>query len=223
MNKEWSEQNKKMQSLLKKATFDQGIGALLALRETLMAETRSWQAALRPEDYSKMPFSGADGYHSKTVAYSIWHIMRIEDIVVNTLIRNQEEALFSGDFLRKTASPIVTTGNELAKEQIADFSRRLNIAALYDYAQAVRESTDQWLRSIRYEDLKRRFSDGDRERIKELGVVSADESAFWLIDYWCGKDVAGLLKMPLSRHWIMHIEAAERIIGKITNKGSSHE
>ena len=223
MNKEWSEQNKKMQSLLKKATFDQGIGALLALRETLMAETRSWQAALRPEDYSEMPFSGADGYHSKTVAYSIWHIMRIEDIVVNTLIRNQEEALFSGDFLRKTASPIVTTGNELAKEQIADFSRRLNIAALYDYAQAVRESTDQWLRSIRYEDLKRRFSDGDRERIKELGVVSADESAFWLIDYWCGKDVAGLLKMPLSRHWIMHIEAAERIIGKITNKGSSHE
>ena len=130
---------------------------------------------------------------------------------------------FYGDFLRKTASPIVTTGNELAKEQIADFSRRLNIAALYDYAQAVRESTDQWLRSIRYEDLKRRFSDGDRERIKELGVVSADESAFWLIDYWCGKDVAGLLKMPLSRHWIMHIEAAERIIGKITNKGSSHE
>ena len=223
MNKEWSEQNKKMQSLLKKATFDQGIGALLALRETLMAETRSWRAALRPEDYSEMPFSGADGYHSKTVAYSIWHIMRIEDIVVNTLIRNQEEALFSGDFLRKTASPIVTTGNELAKEQIADFSRRLNIAALYDYAQAVRESTDQWLRSIRYEDLKRRFSDGDRERIKELGVVSADESAFWLIDYWCGKDVAGLLKMPLSRHWIMHIEAAERIIGKITNKGSSHE
>ena len=25
------------------------------------------------------------------------------------------------------------------------------------------------------------------------------------------KDISGLIKMPLSRHWIMHIEAANRI------------
>ena len=212
MNREWSEQNRKMQALLKKATFSQGIEELTALRKALMTEMQGWRERLSDEDYSAMPFMNAKGYHSKTVAYSIWHIMRIEDIVVNTLIRERDEVLFSGDFLRKTGSPLITTGNELHGEQIAGFSRALDVNALYAYAQAVREETDRWLRSVRYEDLKRRFSDADRERIRESGVVSADPDAVWLIGYWCGKDVAGLLKMPLSRHWIMHIEAAGRII-----------
>ena len=216
MNKDWSEQNKKMQALLKKATFSQGIEELIALRKTLMAQMQSWRGKLSREDFSKMPFPNAEGYHSKTVAYSIWHIMRIEDIVVNTLIRNQEEVLFAGDYQKKTCSPIITTGNELVKEQIAAFSEKLVIPALYDYAEAVRKSTDAWLRSLRYEDLKQRFSDEDKERIKRLGVVSPEESAVWLIDYWGGKDVSGLIKMPMSRHWIMHIEAAERIIAKIS-------
>ena len=215
MNQEWSERNKRMQALLKKATFDQGINELIALRTVLMAEMRAWREALADEDYAKIPFINAEGYHSKTVAYSIWHITRIEDIVVNTLVRARDEVLFSGDFQRKTASPIITTGNELAKEQIAAFSRALEIDALYDYAQAVRDDTDRWLRAIRYDDLKRRFGDDDRERIRRLGVVSPDAQAAWLIDYWCGKDVAGLLKMPLSRHWIMHIEASGRIISRI--------
>lgn len=215
MNKEWSEQNKKMQALLKRTTFDEGIGELIALRDVLMAEMRSWRGILSDADYGEMPFPHAEGYHSKTVAYSIWHIMRIEDIVVNTLIRGWDEVLFSGDYQRKTASPIITTGNELAGEEIADFSRKLDIDALYDYAEAVRSDTDRWLRSIRCEDLKRRFSEADGERIRALKVVSPDENAEWLIGYWCGKDVAGLLKMPLSRHWIMHIEAAGRIIGRL--------
>jgi len=37
----------------------------------------------------------------------------------------------------------------------------------------------------------------------------------WLIDYWCGKDIRGLIQMPFSRHWIMHIEASLRIKNKI--------
>ena len=41
MNREWSEQNKRMQTLLKKSTFEQGVGALLTLREALMDEMRA--------------------------------------------------------------------------------------------------------------------------------------------------------------------------------------
>lgn len=221
MNKAWSEQNKKMQALLKKATFQQAKEELLSLRDTLAADMQSWKAVLSDADYSQIPFINAEGYHSKTVAYSIWHIMRIEDIVVNSLIRDQEEILAAGDFQAKTASPIITTGNELVKEEIAAFSRQLRIDALYEYAEAVRESTDAWLQSLEYEALKRRFSEADKDRIRRLQVVSPDESASWLVDYWCSKDVAGLLKMPLSRHWIMHIEAAERIIARIRRMDKS--
>jgi len=215
MNKEWSDKNGQMQSMLKKATFTEAIGGLLGLREELFCEMLSWKDGLCPEDFCKMPYINAQGYHSKTIAYSIWHIMRIEDIVVNTLINNREEVYFSEGFSRKINSPIDTTGNELVREEIAEFSKRLDLDALYMYAAAVRESTDGWLMSLSYEDLKRDFTAEDRLRLQEKGVVSSDERAAWLVDYWCGKTVKELIKMPLSRHWIMHIEAAIRIKNRL--------
>ena len=218
MNREWSDKNKLAQSKLKKATFYDGINEFLKLREMLMQEMLSWKKLLSSDDYCAIPFINADGYHSKTVAYSIWHIIRIEDIVVNSLIRRKKEVLFEKNFDKKIGADIITTGNELVKQEIAEFSKKLNIEALYEYALSVKAGTDEWLKSIRYEDIKKRFGDDDKKRISELGVVSDDESAVWLIDYWCNKDISGLIKMPLSRHWIMHIEAANRIKEKLLDK-----
>ena len=142
MNRGWAEKNKQMQALLKKATLKEGIAELLSLRKLLMDEMLSWRSELTTEDYSKMPCMNANGYHSKTIAYSIWHIMRIEDIVVNTLILNCDEILFTNQYLKKINAPIITTGNELVKEEIAEFSKRLDLDALYEYAEAVRQKTD---------------------------------------------------------------------------------
>ena len=35
------------------------------------------------------------GYHSKTLAYSVWHIFRIEDIVAHEMIAEDQQVLFS--------------------------------------------------------------------------------------------------------------------------------
>ena len=64
-------------------------------------------------------------------------------------------------------------------------------------------------------DLKKKVSAERRKELESLNVVSTDESAAWLIDYWCGKDFRRLVQMPFSRHWIMYIEAALRIAGKL--------
>lgn len=37
----------------------------------------------------------------------------------------------------------------------------------------------------------------------------------WLIEYWIGKYISGLTLIPLSRHCIMYVEVANRIIAKI--------
>jgi hypothetical protein len=218
MNKEWSEMNKIMQKQLTRTSFTDGINTLLQLREILMQEVMSWKDELDEKDYCAIPFINANGYHSKTIAYSIWHISRIEDIVVHTLIKNNRQVFFEGNYQKRMNSPIITTGNELVKEQISEFSKCLNLDVLYEYITAVKTSTDEWLRSIDYTELKRKFGDEDKRRIRELNVVSSDEKAVWLIDYWCNKDVKGLIQMPLSRHWIMHVEAGIRIKNKIKNK-----
>jgi len=65
------------------------------------------------------------------------------------------------------------------------------------------------LLSLTYEDLKIKFILEDKERLLNSGTVHCDYIE--LIDYWSSRNIKGLLQMPFSRHWIMHIEACERI------------
>lgn len=187
---------------------------LFQLREKLMDTLLEIREGRTREAFDAMPYAGADGYHSKTIAYSIWHIFRIEDIVAHSLIRRDEEIFFEKGYKEKMHAPIVTTGNELAGQEIAEFSKQLDLENLYRYALDVKESTEELLRQLPYRELKRKFSEEDKERLRASGCVSVDENACWLIDYWCGKDIRGLIRMPFSRHWIMHIEASLRIAKK---------
>lgn len=217
MNKDWSELNKTMQlKLKKKDTYSDGVADLMELRKQLWDTILSYKSGLKREDFDSIPFINADGYHSKTIAYSLWHIFRIEDIVAHTLIKGDEQVFFAKGYQERIGSPIITTGNELVKQEIADFSSRLNLDELYSYMSDVKKSTEKILKGLSFDDAKKKISEDRRLELENLGTVSQDESAIWLIDYWCKKDVRGLIQMPFSRHWIMHIEACERIKSKIT-------
>ena len=216
MNKEWSELNKLMQTQIKKKdTYDSGLGTLFSLRDNLWDMIISFKDELSREEFNAIPYINAEGYHSKTIAYSLWHIFRIEDIVAHTLIKGDEQVFFREGYQKRINSHIITTGNELVKQEIADFSEQLNMDELYTYLSDVKLGTESILRDLSYDDLRRKVSIERKEQLESLSVVSKDESAIWLIDYWCNKDVRGLIQMPFSRHWIMHIEACLRIKKKI--------
>lgn len=216
MNKEWAKLNKTMQmQIKKKATFYNGIETLLTLRNELMKTLISFNEELCREEFNAMPFADSEGYHSKSIAYSIWHIFRIEDIVAHTLIAEDKQVFFAENHQKRINSPITTTGNELVKQNIAEFSKQLDINELYSYIFQVKESTEKIINGLSYDELKRKITEERKEYLKSLNVVSTDENAIWLIDYWCNKDVRGLIQMPFSRHWIMHIEASLRIKNKI--------
>lgn len=212
MNKDWSELNKIIQKQIRRSdTYKAGIDTLFTLRNQLMQTVLSFKDELFREDFDVIPFINAEGYHSKTIAYSLWHIFRIEDIVAHTLISEDEQIFFASDYRERIHSPIITTGNELVKQQIVDFSRQLDLDELYSYILEVRESTENIIEQLSYSELKRKISEDRKDHLKSLNVVSTDENAVWLIDYWCNKDVRELIQMPFSRHWIMHIEACLRI------------
>lgn len=216
MDKNWSEMNKEMQVLLsKETTFRDAISKLLELRKSLFGQITQIVNTFPEAAFHQMPFAGADGYHSKTLAYSIWHIFRIEDIVAHEMIAEDRQVLFARGFDKSIHSPVITTGNELTGDEITAFSKQLDIKELYRYAQEVMMSSDQILQQLTYSDLKRRFGEDMITKLQNTGCVSKDENANWLITYWCEKDIRGLIKMPFSRHWIMHIEAMRRIKNRL--------
>ncbi|WP_026660672.1 hypothetical protein [Butyrivibrio sp. AC2005] len=216
MNKEWSQLNKEMQNQIKnKNNYKTGIDTLFTFRKMIMETIDSFRNELERDDFNAIPFINVDGYHSKTIAYSLWHIFRIEDIVAHTLINGDDQVFFAKDYQNRICAPIITTGNELVKQQIADFSKELELDELYKYIHEVKESTEMILSNLPYSEMKTKISDERKETLKALNVVSDDDKAIWLIDYWCGKDIRGLIQMPFSRHWIMHVEASLRIKDKI--------
>lgn len=214
MNKDWSKKNKQIQTLLgKKATYTEGIKLLIEFRQELFQQITYIVNGFPKEAFYQMPYGGAKGYHSKTLAYSIWHVFRIEDIVAHSLIQSEEQLFFSGGYQEKIGAKRITTGNELQGEQIADFSKKLDVHALYEYAEAVMRSTNEFLQNLDDRELHRKFGEADRERLIRSECVSGEED--WLITYWCKKNVLGLIKMPFCRHWIMHIEAMQRIKNRL--------
>ncbi len=200
------------------STFHLGIGNLLLLRKRLFDIILQFKVELYRDDFNAMPFIGEDGFHSKTIAYSIWHIFRIEDIVSHTLINGDDQIFFFGNFQERIGSPIITTGNELIGHQIADFSASLDLDELYKYALSVKVITDWIIENMTFADLKRRITTADRLRLESLCVVSQSDNARWLIDYWCGEDLGGLILMPFSEHWLAHIHACMVIRDKLYSK-----
>jgi hypothetical protein len=216
MDKEWAKKNKRIQVLLgRESTYKEGIELLIEFRKLMFEQISQIINGYPDRAFYQMPFANAKGYHNKSLSYSIWHIFRIEDIVAHTLIKKDEQIFVIGDYQRKIGSPIITTGNELQGQEIEEFSKKLNISALYEYAREVMLSTNLILSNLEYSQMKTRYSDEDKVRLTESGCVSSNENAIWLIDYWCAKDIFGLIKMPFSRHWIMHIEAMRRIKNKL--------
>lgn len=215
MNLSWSELNKNIQTeLKKKETFSQGINSLIFLRNEIFTVVENLFSDLSQNDFSLLLFPKSKGNDNATIAWSIFHLFRIEDIVCNSLIKNQQQIFFQNEYDKRLNSKIITTGNEFTNEQMIDFSKELNIKELFTYAKEVKLNSDKMILELNYESLKTKIPEERKIQLQKLNVVSSDENSFWLIDYWCNKNFLGLLQMPFSRHWIMHIEACLKIRDK---------
>jgi hypothetical protein len=77
------------------------------------------------------------------------------------------------------------------------------------------DNINKIIKSLKYADLKTLIDEERKNALLSLNVISKDDDAFWLIDYWCSKNYLGLIQMPLSRHLIMHSEGCIRIYNKL--------
>lgn len=205
MNKKWSEELKKIRVLLKnEKNFFEGKKKLLEFRYELFCEWEKFFDIQR-DFLFEMPYQNSKGYDSKNIAYSIYHVFRIEDIVSNTLISDNEEIILLSNY----EFPIMTTGNELVGMEIKNALITMNIEKLHEYIKKVYDTTNDIIEKLEYNDLKKKIPSENREKL--INEKSVNEKNLWLVDYWCDKDVLGLINMPLTRHWIMHLEASKRI------------
>jgi len=156
-------------------------------------------SGLGNEDFSVMPTE-----KDKTIAYHLWHIARIEDLVGNLLIMKQPQ-IFNDEWMTRLNVSIKDTGNAMDSQQIIDFSERINTQELVNYRNAVGCQTRQNLKSLTPKDLKRKPEAEYLARLVSEGGLLENKDSIWLKDFWAKHTVAGLILLPLTRHHMMHL------------------
>ncbi|UCH32316.1 MAG: DinB family protein [Candidatus Bathyarchaeota archaeon] len=145
-----------------------------------------------------------------TIAWNLWHITRIEDIVANILIADGEQIL-NNDWLRSLNTTIRDTGNAMTAEEIVDFSNTIVMKELRKYRTAVGRKTREIIGQLKVTDLKRKMRSIQLKRIIDEEAVLEIKGSRWLVDFWGKKTVTGLLLMPITRHQIVHLNTAFKI------------
>lgn len=150
----------------------------------------------------------------ETIAWSLWHLTRIEDITMNILVSNETQVINESNWLEKMKVEVRDTGNAMTDDEILDLSRKIDMGELKNYRIAVGRKTRSIIQKFQLSDLKRKMEPVRLQRILDEGAVLEAEESKWLVDFWGRKNVAGILLMPVTRHHIVHLNESMRLKDK---------
>ena len=161
------------------------------------------QNALVPrEDYDvDLHYAGT---RTVPMCWQFWHTYRIEDLVSNILMANQEQ-IFNRDWQIKIGSSITDTGNSLELDDAIAFGKEINIKALREYIIAVGKNTRNILENITLEQVKSMVPYERVMHILEEGGVTTDFRSIWLLVYWGSLTMGGMILTPMTDHHMMHL------------------
>lgn len=161
------------------------------------------QNALVPrEDYDvDLHYAGT---RTVPMCWQFWHTYRIEDLVSNILMADQEQ-IFNRDWQIKIGSSITDTGNSLELDEAIVFGKEINIKALHEYMIAVGKNTRHILENITLEQIKSMVPYERVMRILEEGGVTTDFRSVWLLVYWGSLTMGGMILTPMTDHHMMHL------------------
>jgi hypothetical protein len=225
--KDWNPKQAKLKSALSEPErFNEAIRLCLELHglvhsSNVMAQKTPTLLDILFDGLTKETFSAMPAAKGTTIAWNIWHITRIEDITANILIANGKQVL-NNTWLKRLGVTVRDTGNAMNKNEIAHFSKALNMNMLRRYRDETGRRTQSILKSLTFQDLKRKMKPENVSRILAEGSVTEHKDSVWLLDFWGKKTVAGILLMPITRHQIMHISDSLKLKQKMLKQIERH-
>lgn len=214
--KAWNLQQKRLQSLLRGMTD---------LHQTVLAISRQHQlahaSAMCPTAESTFEdalwnqvddvlFRRIPEKSIYSIAWHLWHSARIEDITANSFITHQPQV--HQQFKKRLKVAFDDTGNCMQLEEMKAFNQKIDMEALHEYRIAVGRRTHAAIEKLTFETLNTKVSQDELQLIQQNGYVLP--GANWLIAFWGRKTIAGIVLMPLTRHLMVHLNEASRLIPK---------
>jgi len=148
-----------------------------------------------------------------SAAWLLWHITRIEDATMNSLLAGSPQVFFDGAWAARLETDYIDTGNAMTAEDIARLSQTVNLQALLAYRLAVGKRTRAIVRRLAPQALVGRPLP---ERLQHLaGSAQVRPEAAGVLAYWGGHPAANLLLMPATRHGFLHLNEVRLLRAKL--------
>ena len=135
-----------------------------------------------------------------TVAWLLWHAMRIEDVCVNRFVTERVQVLDDG-WLARLAVGRRDVGTGMSDAQVDDFSARIDLDALRGYCRAVTRTTLEAAPALRLLDLETLVPSEQVTRVCS-GEGAVDPGANWLTEFWAGGRSRGWILLQTS---LLHV------------------
>lgn len=150
-----------------------------------------------------------------SIVWHLWHMTRIEDVAVNTLLRGVPEVLDAGGWLGQLGvdSRVVGTGD--TDDEVREFSERVDVAGLLAYRDAVGRQTRAVVAEM---DLAAMDAVPDIAAHLAAAPPVVGERAPWLLRFYAGKTGAFLLTFPVTNHGFMHWAEARVTRGRLGHR-----
>ena len=178
-----------------KTVADYVLDYMLAGNQNILVPRQIWDTDLH--------YAGTD---MVPLCWQLWHTYRIEDLVSNILMADQDQ-IFNDEWQKKINAVITDTGNALEPDEVKDFGEKINAEALRDYMITVGKNTRTILEKLTLEEIKSMVPEEWVMRILEVGGVTTDFRSVWLLVFWGRLTRGGMILTPMTYHHMMHLPA----------------
>jgi hypothetical protein len=149
-----------------------------------------------------------EGRSMYSAAWHLWHCARIEDVCLHAFVSGGEQVLDSEGYRRSLGTRRIDTGNSFDAEDMERFNESIDLEALREYRLRVGRESRAAMKKLGAEELARKVDPAALAFLAKNGYVDAASS--WLLDFWGKKRISGIVAMPLTRHILVHLNAARR-------------
>jgi hypothetical protein len=144
-----------------------------------------------------------------SIAWIMWHIARVEDVVMNLLVAGTSQILLEDNWHGRIGARVLHTGNGSTGNEVRDLSQSVDPHHLRMYRIAVGRKTRKVVKRLCSDEYGTKVDPSRIQRIWDEGAVLTQAKS--IVDYWASRTIGELLLMPPLRHCFLHLNEARRI------------
>ena len=157
-------------------------------------------------DLDDAQFRARPGRGLNSVAWLIWHMARLEDVSINTLVAGTPQVLVQEAWAARLGLSQAALGTGMDDAEVEQVSEQVDLAALLDYRAAVGRRTREVIGRVQEAELDRAVDATRIARLVAKGGIGP--AAAWLAEAWQGQPLRYLVAMPAIAHSYLHLGEA---------------